>query len=363
VHTVDGREMDAGKLREDPKNRAVLDADITLSLIKPKLIAASDATMLKVAGALRMAPGLLAVGAHTTPFTGQGVTVAVLDTGIDASHPAFVGKTLITKNFTKEGAESDVTDRDGHGTHCAGTVCGAPVADVRVGVAPGVTQLCVGKVLGVNGGSAEMMINGMIWAVVEKKATIVSMSLGFDLPGNTERLVQRGLSVTEASSVVLRQHADLLATVSTLRAFLRTQSPNVLFVAASGNESERPRLVLDASLPAAELFPVGAVGATAAGDKWTVAPFSNGRVEVVAPGVDVVSAARGGGWATMSGTSMATPCVAGVAALWLEKTRNEGLLAVPGSIVSSIKANATRQPLIENDPSAVGAGMVQAPQS
>jgi subtilisin family serine protease len=237
------------------------------------------------------------------------------------------------------------------------------VSDVRVGVAPGVTKLCVGKVLGPQGGTTEMMLKGMLWAVMEQKASVVSMSLGFDLPGNTKRLTDRGLSVEQASNVILRQHADLIASVSTLYTFLKSQSPNLMVVAASGNESERPALVLDASLPAAQLFAVGAVGATAAGDKWSVAPFSNGRALLVAPGVDVASAAVGGGWTSMSGTSMATPHVAGVAALWVEKARTEGTLAIPGSIEASMKAFATRTPLTDADIGAIGAGMVQAPQS
>lgn len=363
VETYDGHETDVGKLREDPKNHAVLDADIVLSLVKPKSIKAADTAALKLAGGLRFAPGIIAVNAHTSPFTGQGVTVAVLDTGIDAGHPAFAGKTLVTKNFTTESAENDVNDLNGHGTHCAGTICGAPVGDIRVGVAPGVAKLCVGKVLAAAGGTAEMMISGMIWAVREQKAAVVSMSLGYDLPGNTERLVERGLSVTQASNLVLRQHADLLRTLATLQPFLRSQSSNVVFVAATGNESERPGLVLDAGLPAAQLFAVGAVGATPAGDRWAIAPFSNGRAEVVAPGVDVVSAAPGGGWATMSGTSMATPHAAGVAALWVERARTEGLLALPDWVSSAIKSNAVRKPLADVDVNAIGAGMIQAPQS
>jgi subtilisin family serine protease len=361
VHTEDGNETDAGKLRADPKNCAVMDADVMFSLIVPQARGVSDTTTLKTAGTLRMPGGLLAVKAHTCPFTGQGVTVAVLDTGFDATHPAFKGKQLAMRDFTGEGATADdVSDRDGHGTHCAGTVCGTVVDDVRVGVAPGVTKLCVGKILGASGGTLEMLLKGMFWSVIDQKASVVSMSLGYDLPGNSKRLIdQFGLDAALATQQAMRQQSDIIRGIATLRAFLESQSNNVVFVAATGNESSRPTFVLDASLPAAELFSVGAVGLVA--NKWGVASFSNGRAQIVAPGVDVVSAAIGGGWATMSGTSMATPHVAGVAALWVEKLRDAGALTVPDVLRSELKANAVRQPLADTDVNAIGVGIVQAP--
>jgi subtilisin family serine protease len=362
VETMAGHETDAGRLREDPKNAVVADADVMFSLIEPKARMVPDMTTLKSAGTLRMPEGLLAVKAHTCQYTGQGVTVAVLDTGIDASHPAFKGKQLAMRDFTGEGVtDKDVSDRNGHGTHCAGTVCGTVVGDVRVGVAPGVTKLCVGKVLGASGGSLEMLLKGMIWAVLEEKALVVSMSLGYDLPGNANRLVnQHGMNVALATQQAMRQQSDIIKSIGALRAFLELQSKNVVFVAATGNESNRPNFVLDASLPAAELFSVGAAGLVA--NSWEVASFSNARAQIVAPGVDIVSAAVGGGWATMSGTSMATPHVAGVAALWVEKLRNAGTLTIPDTLRSELKANAVRQPLIASwDVNDIGAGMVQSP--
>jgi subtilisin family serine protease len=362
IQTVDGHEADAGSLREDKRNVAVMDAEVALTLIEPKSQAAANVTALKQVGALKMPVGLMAVGAHTTPFTGQGVTVAILDTGIDGSHPAFLGKDIVKKDLTGEGInDEDVTDNVGHGTHCAATICGTPVGEIRVGVAYGVVKLCVGKVLGKRGGTLEMLLKGLWWAVLEQKASVVSMSLGYDLAGNTQRMVNNGMDIRLAAEAAMRQQSDIIKGISTLKAFLESQSPNVVFVAATGNESERPQFVLDAGLPASELFSVGAVGS--AGDKWDIAPFSNGRAQVVAPGVDVLSAAPGKGWVVMSGTSMATPHVAGVAALWTEKLRNEGALNVPESVRSAIKSHADRQPLLTSDVSAIGVGLVQAPQN
>ena len=361
INVYDGHEHDEKDLRADPRNAAVADADAMFSLVAPTARQMCDLTTLKPAGTLRMPEGLLAVNAHTSPFSGQGVTVAVLDTGIDLNHPAFHGKQLAMRDFTGEGtAITDVTDHNGHGTHCAATVCGAVVGDIRVGVAPGVTILCIGKVLGQRVATLDMLVSGILWAVHDENASIVSLSLGFDLPGNTKRLMdQHGLDVVTASQLVLRQQRNISEAIGALKGFLEVIKPNVMFVAATGNDSSRPRRVMDANLPASLMVAVGAVGSLH--NQWEVASFSNGNTQIVAPGVDVVSAAPGGGWVTMSGTSMATPHVAGVAALWIEKLRNEGRLVVPKALVSELMASAARQVLADRDPDAIGVGMVQAP--
>ena len=255
IHTIDGHEENLGELRADPQNAVVLDAEVPLTLIEPKFKATATVATSRQVGAVKMPDGLMAVGAHTTPFTGQGVTVAILDTGIDESHPAFQGKTIVKKDFTGDGKnEQDVADNVGHGTHCAGTICGAPVGGIRVGVAFGVVKLCVGKVLGSRGGTLEMLLKSLFWAVLDQKASVVSMSLGYDLAGNTGRLIAQGMSPALAATAAMRQQSDIIKGVSTLRAFLESQSPSVVFAAATGNESERPRFVLDASLPAAEVL-------------------------------------------------------------------------------------------------------------
>ena len=84
--------------------------------------------------------GVQAVKADTSPFDGDGIIPAVLDTGIDPNHPAFAGVNLIRKNFTN--ASDD--DEHGHGTHCAGTIFGRDVNGTRIGVAPGVKQAVIG---------------------------------------------------------------------------------------------------------------------------------------------------------------------------------------------------------------------------
>ena len=132
--------------------------------------------------------GISAVRADVSAFAGTGVVVSVLDTGIDATHPLFQGVNIQQEDFTGGGNG----DRDGHGTHCAGTIFGRDVNGVRIGVARGVTTALIGKVLGDNGGgSSEMIFRAIQWAV-EEGAHVISMSLGFDFPGLVAKMQNRG---------------------------------------------------------------------------------------------------------------------------------------------------------------------------
>jgi subtilisin family serine protease len=309
--------------------------------------------------------GVKAVGADTSPFTGAGVTVSVLDTGIDADHPAFTGVNLVTKDFTGAGSAED---DNGHGTHCAGTIFGRDLSGQRIGVARGVQTAVIGKVLGgPNGGSSDILATAMLWAA-DNGAHVISMSLGMDFPGWVDELVNRnGLSIPAATSIALegyRANVRLFEQLTNLLNARASVAQTTVVVAAAGNESERtgnPAYEINVAPPAAA-FGITSVAALAdGGGGLTVAPFSNTMATVAGPGVGVFSAWLNGGTKTISGTSMATPHVAGVAALWAERLLAQGPLS-PVLLQSKLIASGTFKPLeAGTDPVDVGAGLVQAP--
>ncbi|GGU27997.1 S8 family serine peptidase [Nocardioides albus] len=237
--------------------------------------------------------------AHARGVDGTGVTVAVLDTGYDLGHPDLAGQVTTSRSFIPG---EQVDDLNGHGTHTASTVAGTGAAsDGRyAGMAPG-ADLMVGKVLDNSGsGATSGIIAGMQWAVAEG-ADIVSMSLGND-------------ASTSCNSV------DTLA--------LEALSDRALFVVAAGNSSRHATVSTPGCSPAA--LTVGALDR-----KNMTAPFSSrgpavggdwAKPDIASQGVGVVAANAGGreahAYAASSGTSMATPHVAGAAALALQDDPN-----------------------------------------
>jgi subtilisin family serine protease len=303
--------------------------------------------------------GVEAVGATQSPFTGDGIVVAVLDTGIDASHPAFNGVEIIQQDFTGEG----IGDPDGHGTHCAGTILGRAVDGLRIGVAPGVKKALIGKVLGQQSGSSEGIINAIQWAV-QQGAHVISMSLGIDFPGFVEELIAAGLPPAAAASRALEGYRANVELFEQMAGVVRALEPfrqATVIIAAAGNESDRPQYEIAVSPPAVSegFISVAALGRGTQG--LVVAPFSNTFANVSGPGVQIVSARTGGGLRTLSGTSMATPHVAGVAALWAEKLRGNGPLTGK-QLTAMLVASATNTGLEAGfDPFDVGGGLVRAP--
>ncbi|MEB3349802.1 MAG: S8 family serine peptidase [Cyanobacteriota bacterium] len=276
--------------------------------------------------------GLVATKAATSRFTGQGVNLAVLDTGLDLSHPDFIGRTIVSRSFIPD-VES-ANDGHGHGTHCTGTACGAfhPGIGPRYGVAHK-ANIYIGKVLSDSGkGGDGGVLAAIDWAVANS-CHVISISLGADVPASTlfyETAGQRALSAGSLIVAAAGNNADRSA-------------GNFGFVGRAANSRTFMAVgALDGNLR---------MGNFSARDTY----LTNGTaVDIAAPGVSVNSS-----WPTparyrsINGTSMATPHVAGIAALWAQSSGARGA-ALWHQVITS--ARALSLPIVD-----VGRGLVQAP--
>ncbi|MFG1997905.1 S8 family serine peptidase [Spirillospora sp. NPDC048911] len=248
-------------------------------------------------------PQIGAPDAWKAGLDGKGVKVAVLDTGADLGHPDLSGKIGTTANFSTDPA---VQDGNGHGTHVASTIAGSGAASGGrdKGVAPGAT-LMIGKVLDNRGsGATSQVIEGMQWAAA-RGADVVSMSLSGEVEDGPD-------PASEAVDALTEQYG-------------------ALFVIGAGNEGPGPQTVGTPGTARAAIT----VGAVDKKDK--LAGFSSRgprpgdyglKPDITAPRVSIVAARAGGtslgtpvndSYTTLDGTSMATPHVAGAAAILVQQ--------------------------------------------
>jgi subtilisin family serine protease len=276
--------------------------------------------------------GIKATRALDSKYTGKGVNIAILDTGLFKGHVDLLGRKMITKKFVSSRSAGDV---DGHGSHCVGVACGfKDETGTRYGVAYHSNIFC-GKVLDDHGeGTDSGILAGIEWAL-KKKCRVISMSLG-------------------APSEVNEPFSEIYETVAQ-----RSMKLGALIVAAAGNESNRPVFIAPVGHPAncPSVLAVGAVD-----NSMKMAYFSSGglnknggQIDVVAPGVAVYSMINvqheHDKW---DGTSMATPFVSGIAGLYFEQNPKAG----PMDIWTLLSQHARRLPLNSVD---CGSGLVQAP--
>lgn len=261
--------------------------------------------------------GLNACRVPPSSRSGAGIKVAVLDTGMDLGHPDFSGRAIASQTFVGQ----PVQDLHSHGTHCIGTSCGTKTpagTTPRYGVAYR-AMIFVGKVLSNSGSSVSgSVLAGMNWAIANR-CEVISMSLGSQSGPHAY--------YTAAGQAALNN--------------------GLLIIAAAGNAG---------SLTGAPANSPTIMSVASLDPSLNPSSFSNfGKVEIAGPGRDVFSSVpRPTRYGFKSGTSMATPHVAGCAALWAETS--SALRGV--NLWNKLRATARPLPL---PPTRVGAGLVQAP--
>lgn len=274
-------------------------------------------------------PMVGAPGAWQAGFDGTGVTVAVLDTGYDQKHPELAGVVSVSKDFTPAGIQDNV----GHGTHVAATVAGR--GSQYVGVAKG-ASLAVGRVCEAEYCFDSAVIAGMEWAARDVKAKVVNMSLGGDQSDGTDPL---SLKVNEL-----------------------TAETGALFVIAAGNYGTRRQVsgpaAADAALAVANMTKQGVL------EEWSSrGPRINDHAvkpDIAAPGTDIVAArAENTLWdhavddlhAKLTGTSMATPHVAGAAAVLAQRNPTWKAAELKAALMATVKP-------VADSPTSVGTGLL-----
>ncbi|MFF6960999.1 S8 family serine peptidase [Streptomyces sp. NPDC008317] len=264
-------------------------------------------------------PQINAPQAWAEGYDGAGEKVAVLDTGVDDTHPDLKDRIATEQSFVPGQA---VTDGNGHGTHVASTIAGSGAASdgSYKGVAPG-AKLLVGKVLSNEGeGQDSWIIAGMEWAKAQG-ADVVSMSLGSSIPDDGTDPMAQAVNSLSANG-------------------------GPLYVIAAGNSYGAGTIGAPGS--ARDALTVAAVDKSdQRADFSSMGPLSGGyglKPDLSAPGVDITAAMPGGGYQTMSGTSMATPHVAGAAAILKQRHPDWTAARLKDALMSTSKVLADYTP-------------------
>ena len=303
-------------------------------------------------------------------YSGEGVVVAVLDTGVNYDHIDLAGNMWEHPDYPYHGYnfadnDYDTKDQQGHGTHCAGIVAGTGAAGTATGIAPSATIMSV-QVLDSGGYGDEADVWAGLQFAIEYGAHILSVSLGWHHSWDPDKAMWRMIMDNALST-------GIIASVASGNEGNWEQAPNE--VRTPGNVPPpwlHPDQLIEGGLSA-----VVCVGATNNEDQlaslsskgpvtWQEVdpyndyPFDPGmgliRPDLVAPGVDVISLhhTNNQGYRTMTGTSMATPAVAGLMALMLSKNPN----LLPEDISHILETTAV--PLGEGKNNSFGSGRINA---